>query len=177
MPERQPAGRHGAAARPAPPATVRRATPADLEVVLAMRLALLREHAGNAVYGRLRADAPERARRLFAEQLASPHDATWLAVDAAGTALGILRCMEGRGSPLLDPARHGYVASVYVVPAARRTGLLRALLAAAEAWTRERGLDELRLHAAADNATATAAWQAMGFAVAEHLLVRRLPPP
>ncbi|GLC28462.1 hypothetical protein rosag_49750 [Roseisolibacter agri] len=155
--------------------TVRRATPDDLEVVLAMRLALLRAHAGNVVYGRLRADAPERARRLFAEQLASPHEATWLAVDAAGGALGILRCMEGRGSPLLDPPRYGYVASVWVAPEARRTGILHLLMAAAEAWTRERGLDELRLHAAADNATATAAWQAMGFTVAEQLFVRRLP--
>jgi len=166
------------AAVPAAPAvTVRRATPDDLDVVVAMRLALLREHAGNAVYGRLRSDAPARARTLFGEQLASPHDATWLAVNAAGEAVGILRCMEGRGSPLLDPPRYGYVASVYVVPEARRAGVLHALLEAAEAWSRARGLDELRLHAAADNGTANAAWQAVGFAVAEHLFVRRLPPP
>ena len=165
--------------RPAPPRaiTVRRATPDDLDVVVALRLALLREHAGNAVYGRLRADAPWRARTLFAEQLASPHDATWLAVDAAGAAVGILRCMEGRGSPLPDPPRYGYVASVFVAPDARRAGILRLLMDEAVAWSRERGLDELRLHAAADNATANAAWEAMGFAVAEHLFVRRLPPP
>jgi ribosomal protein S18 acetylase RimI-like enzyme len=83
--------------------------------------------------------------------------------------------MEGRGSPLLDPPRYGYVASVYVLPEARRGGVLRRLLDAAVAWSRARGLDELRLHAAADSVTANAAWRAMGFAVAEHLFVRRLP--
>ncbi|MGZ8379196.1 MAG: N-acetyltransferase family protein [Gemmatirosa sp.] len=154
--------------------TIRRATPADLDVVVALRLALLREHAGNAVYGRLRPDAPTRARTLFGEQLASAHEMTWLAVRADDEAVGILRCMEGRGSPLLDPPRYGYVASVYVVPAARRDGVLRRLLDAAVEWSRARGLDELRLHAAADSATANAAWQGVGFGVAEHLFVRRL---
>jgi ribosomal protein S18 acetylase RimI-like enzyme len=155
---------------------IRIATPADLEPVLAMRLALLREHAGNAVYGRLRADAPARARELFAGQLASAHEVTFLAsLPPDATPIGILRCMEGRGSPLLDPPRYGYVASVYVQPARRRRGVLRALMDAAVSWSRARGLDELRLHAAADNADANGAWQAMGFAIAEHLRVRRLP--
>ncbi len=154
---------------------VRQATPADLDVVVELRLALLRAHAGNAVYGRLRPDAPVRARTLFGEQLASPHEVTWLAIAADGAVVGILRCMEGRGSPLLDPPRYGYVASVFVVPEARRSGVLRRLMDAAVAWSRARGLDELRLHAAADNVDGVAAWEAMGFAVAEHLFVRRLP--
>ncbi len=162
-------------APPAAPFVIRQATPADLDVVVALRLALLRAHAGNAVYGRLRPDAPARARTLFGEQLASPHEVTWLAVGADGAVVGILRCMEGRGSPLLDPPRYGYVASVYVLPEVRRSGVLRALMDAAVAWSRARGLDELRLHAAADNALANAAWDAMGFTVAEHLFVRRLP--
>jgi ribosomal protein S18 acetylase RimI-like enzyme len=156
---------------------IRVATPADLEPVLEMRLALLRGHAGNAVYGRLRADAPARARDLFAAQLASSHEVTYLAsLPPDPHPVGILRCMEGRGSPLLDPPRYGYVASVYVRPEVRRRGVLRALLDAAVAWSVERGLDELRLHAAADNPDANAAWGAMGFAVAEHLRVRRLDP-
>ncbi|MDF1504473.1 GNAT family N-acetyltransferase [Roseisolibacter sp. H3M3-2] len=182
MPE-PPAVRAARPARsaPAPPAdpafAVRRATSADLDHVLALRLALLREHGGNPVYGRLHREAPSRARTLFRDQLASAAEVTWLAVRPDDDApVGILRCMEGRGSPLLDPPRYGYVASVYVVPDARRAGVMRALLAEAEAWSRERGLDELRLHAASDNAGGVAAWRAMGFAVAEHLLVRPLEP-
>ena len=155
---------------------IRLGTPADLDAVVALRLALLREHVGNPVYGRLRADAPTRARALFAGQLASTQEVTFLAVRPPSDApIGILRCMEGRGSPLLDPSRYGYVASVYVLPDARRHGVLHALFEAAMQWSVARGLDELRLHAAADNPSANGAWQALGFGVAEHLYVRKLP--
>jgi ribosomal protein S18 acetylase RimI-like enzyme len=80
--------------------------------------------------------------------------------------------MESRGSPLLDPQRYGYVASVYVVPEARRAGVLRTLLAAAERWCAARGLDEMRLHTASDNDVGNAAWDALGFDVVEHLRIR-----
>ena len=36
---------------------VRRASLSDLNTILALRMALLREHAHNTIYGRLRADA------------------------------------------------------------------------------------------------------------------------
>jgi aminoglycoside 6'-N-acetyltransferase I len=65
---------------------------------------------------------------------------------------------------------------VYVVPKARERGVLRALLGAADAWCAERGLDEMRLHNAADNPLANAAWEALGFEVVEHLRVRSLKP-
>jgi ribosomal protein S18 acetylase RimI-like enzyme len=155
--------------------TVRAATSDDLDIVLAFRLALLREHAGNPVYGRLRADAPERARRLFASQLVAADEVTFLA-ERGRAAVGVLRCMESRGSPLLDPPRYGYVASVYVVPAERRSGVLHALLDAASDWCAVRGLDEIRLHSAADNDVGNAAWEALGFTVVEHLRTRPLPP-
>ena len=155
---------------------MRAATPDDLETVLAFRLALLREHAANPVYGRLRADAPERARRLFAAQLAASGEVTLLAERGPRQPVGILRCMESRGSPLLDPARYGYVASVYVLPEARRLGVLHALLDAAAAWCDARGLDEMRLHSAADNAVGNAAWDALGFRVVEHLRTRPVHP-
>lgn len=179
---RAPTPRAGAAtAEPRDPAiAIRPATVADLDTIVALRLALLREHAGNAVYGRLRADAPQRARRLFAAQLASPREVTYLAERGGAPAgeriVGILRCMEAIGSPLLEPERYGYVASVYVVPAARGAGVLRRLLAAAEGWCARHGLDEMRLHTASDNVSGNGAWAALGFEIAEHLRVRRVDP-
>lgn len=173
------APRDSAARRPAPPArgaddvTVRAAMPADLEIVLALRLALLREHARNPLYARLRADAAERARPVFAQQLASAYETTFLA-ERGGEVVGILRCVEAAGSPFLDPPRHAYISSVYVVPAARRTGVLQALMRTAEAWCGERGLDEMRLHSTPENATGAAAWEALGFEVVEVLRRRRL---
>src|SRR5207302_6142571 len=51
------------------PIAVRAAVAADLDVIVAMRMALLRSHGGHAVYGRLRADADARAGKLFARQI------------------------------------------------------------------------------------------------------------
>ena len=153
---------------------VRAATVADLPVVLELRLALLHEHADNLLYGRLRRDARRRAERLYAAQLAAEHEATYLA-ELHGEVVGVLRCLEAAGAPLLLPERYGYVSSVYVRPVARRHGVLRALFAAAEAWCTARGLHELRLHNAADNPVANAVWERLGFRAVEVLRIRPLP--
>ena len=155
-----------AAVRPA--VQVRPATPADLAFVVELRLALLREHGNNPIYARLRADAPERARRIFSAQLSSPNERIFLA-EAAGTVVGIIRCVESTGSPLLDPARYAYISSAYVRPEARRQGALRALVAAARNWCAERGLDEARLHSVADDEGSNRAWDALGFEIVEHM--------
>jgi ribosomal protein S18 acetylase RimI-like enzyme len=158
---------------PGSPVTIRRATLSDLDTILTLRMALLREHAHNAIYGRLRTDADQRAARLFAAQLQSPNEVLFLA-DLNGETVGVLRCIQSSGSPLLEPAQYAYVSSVYVTPRAREQGVLRALLEAADRWCGDRGLDEMRLHNAADNPLANAAWEALGFEVVEHLRVRKL---
>jgi ribosomal protein S18 acetylase RimI-like enzyme len=158
----------------APPISVRPATAADLETVVALRLALLREECQTPSYGRVRPGAARRARQLYRAQLESPAEVTLLA-EQDGVARGILRCAESTGHPLLEPDHYAYVSSVYVVPAARRSGVVRALLRHASTWCRDRDLAEMRLHNAADSAVANAAWEALGFTVVEHLRVRRVP--
>jgi ribosomal protein S18 acetylase RimI-like enzyme len=155
--------------------SIRFATLADLDTVVELRLALLREHEGDPVYGRLRDDAPEQARRIFGAQLQAAHEVTLLA-DRAGKTVGILRCVEASGNPLLHPARYGYVASVYVRPEARRRGVLKCLVTEAEAWCVRRGLEEMRLHSASGSALSNAAWDGLGFEVVEHLRLRRIDP-
>ena len=174
----------GAAAAPAdgasPPSPaggalrVRRATESDLTTIVALRMALLQAHRANILYARLRRDAPARARKLFAAQLSAPDEVTFLAIEGeeGGTVLGILRCVHARGYPLLDPTSYGYVSSVYVVPEARRRGVLRVMLAEAEGWCRERGLTELRLHSVVGHGESNAAWDALGFEPVEVLRVR-----
>ena len=172
-------GRPRVTPRPAPArdrgaVVVRAATPDDLPVVLELRLALLHEHGDSLLYGRLRPDARRRAERLYAAQLESAHEITFLA-EVGGAVVGVLRCLEGVGAPLLLPERYGYVSSVYVRPAARRCGVLRALFAAAEGWSAARGLRELRLHNAAENAVANAVWERLGFRAVEVLRIRPVP--
>jgi len=149
---------------------VRTATLADLDTVVELRLALVREHRGNPLYSELRPDAPILARRHFAVQLRSPDEVMFLA-EHEGRAVGILRCVQVAGIPLVFPALHGYISSVYVVPEARRHGVLRLLFDEALAWCRARGLTELRLHNAVENEAANAAWESFGFEAAEYLRV------
>jgi GNAT superfamily N-acetyltransferase len=145
----------------------------DLDAVVALRLALLREHPDHPIYGRLRADASERARGLFAAQLRSTMEVILLA-ELNGEIVGVLRCVESIGSPLLEPARYAYVSSAYVRPDIRRRGVLRALLAAADRWARTRGLDQMRLHNISGSTAAEGAWSALGFSVVEQVRVRDL---
>lgn len=121
-------------------------------------------------------DAERRARRLFAGQLGSSREALILAEHGAD-AVGILRCAEIEGSPLLLPERYAYVSSAYVAPEWRRRGVLRQLLAAAEEWAAGRGLTEMRLSAASDSEAALTAWRSLGFVQAEQLHVRTLGDP
>lgn len=153
--------------------TIRRATSDDLDAVVRLRLALLREYPDHAIYGRLRANADQLARPVFATQLESGNETTFLA-ERGGQAVGILRVVEAAASPFLMPERYCYVSSVYVMPAMRRRGVLRQLLDRAIDWCGHRGLGEMRLHSVGERESASAAWDALGFDVVEQVRVRRL---
>ena len=153
---------------------VRPATPRDLDAVVALRIALLREHPDHPIYGRLRAEADRRARDLFAAQLRARTETIFLA-ELSDEVVGIIRCVESIGSPLLEPARYGYVSSAYVRPDVRRRGVLRALMLEVERWCRARGLDQMRLHNVAGSDVAERAWSALGFAIVEQVRLRTLP--
>jgi GNAT superfamily N-acetyltransferase len=151
---------------------VRAANLGDLSQVVELRLALIREYGNDPLYKRLRDDARQRARELFYSQLMSPSE-TMLLAERRERAVGILRCVDSPGSPLLLPERYCYVSSVYVVPEERRRGVLRALVAAAERWCEGRGIDEMRLHNASSSSVAADVWSAFGFEIVEQ--VRRRP--
>jgi ribosomal protein S18 acetylase RimI-like enzyme len=146
---------------------------ADVKRIAELRLALLGEHKSNAIYSRLRRDAAERAIELTEEQLASDREAMFVAVTAARI-VGVVRCIDHRGHRLLRPPRFALISTVYVEPAFRRQGVLRSLMDAAMAWSRERGLTEMRLQNAVDNPLALAAWDALGFRVVEQTRLRTL---
>lgn len=152
---------------------MREATSHDLAAIVRLRVALLREHPEHPIYGRLRPDVSDRARALFAAQLRSPMEVIFLA-ERGGETIGVLRCVESLGSPLLEPARYAYVSSVYVRPDARRRGVLRMLLHAADDWARARGLHQMRLHNIVGSEAAEGAWSALGFNVVEQVRLRDL---
>ena len=154
----------------------RRATPDDIDAVLRLRLALLHEYPEHPIYGRLHPNAEALARPVFAAQLASGNEVVFLA-ERAEAAIGVLRAVEAAAAPFLVPDRYCYVSSVFVVPAFRRRGVLRGLLARAMEWAGDRGLGELRLHSVGTRANASGAWDALGFDVVEQVRIRRIDSP
>jgi GNAT superfamily N-acetyltransferase len=150
---------------------VRRATIADLDTVIELRIALLREYGDHPIYGRLRPDADVRARPVFLQQLQATDQAVFLAAHD-GRIAGIARCVDSRGSPLLTPDRYCYVTSVYVTPEHRRQGVLSALMRQIETWCGERGLTEMRLHNSTLNAATRAAWNQLGFTINEEVRLK-----
>ena len=152
--------------------SVRQAQLDDLSAIVELRLALLREYHDHPLYGNLRPDVEARAYEVFKAQLSAPHDTIFVA-EVERRIVGVMRCVDTPSSPLFFPERYCYVSSVYVRPAERRKGVLRALLGAADRWCEEHGLGEMRLHNAATAAIAEQAWSALGFEIVEH--VRRRP--
>jgi len=93
---------------------------------------------------------------------------------ARGEAVGVIRCVDVTGAPMLEPERYCYVSSAYVKPQFRRRGILREMLASARDWCRERELTEMRLHNVDTSASAISAWDALGFEVVEQVRMLRL---
>ena len=153
--------------------SVRRARVDDLDTVVELRLALLREYGDHPLYGNLRPDARDRAYELYRTQLTSPHETIFVA-ELEQRIVGLMRCVDMPSSPLLFPERYCYVSSVYVRPTVRRKGVLRALLAAADQWCEQEGIDEMRLHNSASALAAEKAWSALGFDLVEQVRRRTL---
>ena len=139
---------------------VRRADTADLASWMAMRLTLW-------------PDADDTVDALLA-QLEEDHQVVLLAFDADGRAIGFaeatLRHDYVNGT---ESSPVGFLEGLYVIPAARRSGVGRALVDAVERWTRERGCQELASDALIDNTASHAAHAAYGFEETERVVYFR----
>jgi aminoglycoside 6'-N-acetyltransferase I len=90
-------------------------------------------------------------------------EAVLLAEGSDGTLLGFA---ELSLRPYAEDCRTSPVAFLegwYVIPAARRRGVGKALISAAEQWARERGCHEFASDTELDNSLSAAAHRALGF--------------
>lgn len=174
MPNVKATGAAAAARGRASRVVVRRATLKDLTEVVALRLALLREEARNPFFANPHPDAEERALHLTRTELTTTGEVFLLATRNQSI-VGMLRCRAVRRMPLVAEARQAVVTTVYVAPDHRRTGVLRALLGAADRWCRREGLTGMRLQCALSNEAGRKAWESLGFVPAETLYLRTVP--
>ncbi|GAA1270151.1 GNAT family N-acetyltransferase [Saccharothrix xinjiangensis] len=147
-------------------ATIRRATPGDLEAVLALALAEL--HYSSMVGSTVRRpDAVELKRRALADRLAAGGLA-WLA-ERDGVAVGLAECAVVTAEPgnwtggRLPPGRWGYVNCVSVLPGARGTGVGRQLVAFAHRELARLGTVGTYLYYNPPNPLSSVFWPRQGY--------------
>ena len=153
---------------------VRRGTLKDLPQIVALRLALLKEEKRNPFFANPHPNAEERALQLTRAELNTPGEVFLVALRGKSI-VGMLRCRAVRRMPLVAEARQAVVTTVYVVPAQRRTGVLRALLDSADQWCRREGLNAMRLQCALSNDVGRKTWESVGFTPAETVYLRTVP--
>jgi ribosomal protein S18 acetylase RimI-like enzyme len=153
-------------------APVRRAGPADLDALVELWLEVARHHQDLDPYFVLRPDARGEARRLLARELDDPDAAAWVAGDPPR---GFCIARIDRAPPVHEETERAEITDLGVRPAARRGGLGRALVEAADAWARERGVGRMEVRVAARNAEGQAFWRALGFGDFMDVLQRRTP--
>jgi len=99
---------------------------------------------------------------FFAGQAGEPL-AVLLAEDGAGRVVGLAELSIRSSAEGCVSDRIAYLEGWFVVPEARRRGVGRALVAAAEQWGRDQGCTEFASDTQADNLVSAAAHRALGF--------------
>jgi aminoglycoside 6'-N-acetyltransferase I len=133
---------------------VRPATPQDASAWLIMRQALWPEESASYHTGEVES--------YFAGRLREPLEVL-LAFDDSGSSIGFAELSIRPYAEGCDTDHVGYLEGWYVVPEARRRGVGRALVQAAEQWARGRGCSEFASDALLDNHVSAAAHRALGF--------------
>jgi aminoglycoside 6'-N-acetyltransferase I len=134
--------------------TIRPATQGDSRAWLLLRHALWRE-------------ASESEHRAEIESFFAGHAreplAVLLAEDGAGGVVGLAELSIRPSAEGCTSDRVAYLEGWFVVPEARRRGVGRALVRAAEEWGRDQGCTEFASDTQPDNLVSAAAHRALGF--------------
>jgi ribosomal protein S18 acetylase RimI-like enzyme len=136
------------------PLTIRPATPADVPD-------LARLFDAYRVFYQRTSD-PAAAHACVSEQLAKAVTRFFIARDdAQNSALGFVHLIPSLGTLAMRPI--WYLEDLFVIPAARRRGVGRALMLHAEQFARDTGAERLTLSTAHDNHAAQALYRSVGY--------------
>lgn len=97
----------------------------------------------------------------------------FLALEDAGTAIGLAEVSIRSHAAGCAPGRVAYLEGWFVVEERRRMGVGGALVAAVEAWARDQGCAELASDTEIENTDSAAAHGALGFSEVERIVCFR----
>lgn len=152
---------------PASSPQIRRAQSADLCDVTALLRALLGYHAELDPALRLRAGTEGKLQELARGMLADRDVAVFLGsavrLQSPRAPSGLCVLQVERAPPFLEEPRRAQISELFVREEARRTGVGRALTAAALAHARELGIRRLEVRVSTRNLAGQRFWRALGF--------------
>ena len=149
--------------------TVRPAAPADLATVVAFNAALAFESEGKRL-------DPATLLAGVTAALADPAKGTYTVAEDGGAVVG--QCLVTLEWSDWRNGWFWWIQSVYVSPAARRTGVFRDLYRHLEAAAAARpDVIGVRLYVERDNARARATYESLGFVEEPYTLMGRYPLP
>jgi ribosomal protein S18 acetylase RimI-like enzyme len=154
------------------PPTIRPATADDLDTVVLMWRAFMKDQHRFARRWRLTKDNAAFARDHFAELL--PHGQVFVA-DDSGELVGFSVVVVDL-PPMDTYYASASISDVYVAPASRGQGLGRALVQAAIAKIRDAGLHGVSLNVASGNEAARRLYRSLGFRPMQETLILPLDP-
>ncbi len=111
--------------------------------------------------------------RGMVDTASNANAAVFIAVRDDGSACGFVEVGERPYAEGCDTSPVGYIEAWYVDPDARRQGIGRALLRAAEDWARASGRMEIASDALIDNVVSHEAHKRSGYAEVERLVTFR----
>jgi GNAT superfamily N-acetyltransferase len=156
--------------------SVRRAGTGELDLDRIGRMAAegARQQQRSAVFLPQPEAALAALRTRYADALADPRSAAWIAA-RRGEEIGMVLLTRAEGSTVL-PEPCVELAVAYVVPSARGEGISRILLATALAWAFDNGYRNITARWHATSPLAAGHWPAVGFKPVAYRLQRVLDP-
>jgi len=141
---------------------IRPATLQDLDAIVALWMAMMREHEAFDSRIRLALNA-DNAYRQYVHHYITRDDAAVFVAERGNEVIAFCLAYAARNLPMFHPAQFGYLSDLTVSEPWRGRGVGSALLEATKAWFLRNGIAYIQLQVYSGNAPGIAFWRKAGF--------------
>jgi ribosomal protein S18 acetylase RimI-like enzyme len=142
--------------------TIRPASLNDLDGIVGLWLAMMREHESFDPRVRLAAKAEDAYRQYVRFYIAQGEAAVFVA-DHRGEVVGYGLAYPANNLPMFRPKQYGYLSDLVISQSWRRRGVGHALVEATRQWFHRHGIAHIQLQVYCRNSLGRAFWRKEGF--------------